>query len=379
MVGTDLPFKKFREHINREFAQFKLPPVQTGNSECGGTGIQAPGPNSGFVLSKPQQFISSYYTSKRPNGLFIYHTVGAGKTLTAINLLKHFEKENFNILWVTRTTLRKDLDKGLLQLPLHGKLKRFSYKQFSNIAKKKGKNYHDLMAKAKKLSSSRGEKTDDPLYRTIVIIDEAHKLYTKDLKIQELHDIKAIEKMIFESYGINSVIPKINGIVPNKNRVRVVLMSATPITENIDEVLHLFNLIITDPKHRINVKSFVSDYIITNGKASGEFTDKGRHLFQEKIKDLVSYLNISKDPSKFAQVKFNNIFVPISEKPDLDTSISSCSESYKLRRSLGVNIDICKILREICKETVALNKEEVKGKYQKEMLLEKCNIDIMSL
>ena len=27
--------------------------------------------------------------------------------------------------------------------------------------------------------------TNDPFYKTIVIIDEAHKLYTKDLKTQE--------------------------------------------------------------------------------------------------------------------------------------------------------------------------------------------------
>lgn len=364
-LNFTLPPDKFIQQINTTFKQYKIPPIKV-YKDCGN-----PQANSFFdkilgkkvssktklVLSNPQQFISSYFTPNNPNGLLIQHSVGAGKSITAINLFKHFEKLGFNTIFVTRTTLKKDIDKAIDLLPLNGNLARFSYKQISNICRRKGQNYIKLLEKARKLNAS----TNDPFYKTLIIIDEAHKLYTKDLKPQEMHDVKAIEKMIFESYN-NS----------KQNRNRIVLMSATPITEDPMEIIELFNLIITDPKDRFDIINFNSDHL--NGH--GEFSKDGINKFKCKVKGLISFLDLSRDPSKFAKVRYTEVSVPISEKPN-KINKSYCDDNYKLCKSMqaGKNNPLCKIDYENCKNSLTLNKKYIKSaKFQKDYLSRKCGI-----
>jgi hypothetical protein len=290
-------------------------------------------------------------------------------SLTSINLLKHFEREGFNFLFITRTTLKKDLDKAIEMVPLKRPLPRFSYKQFSNICKRKGENYRILLDKAKKLNPS----TEDPFYKTIIVIDEAHKLYTKDLKTQELHDIKVIEKMIHNSYSVSK-----------ENRLRLVLMSATPITENPIEIIQLFNLLIVNPKERFDTPNFEDNFLNLQGK----FTEKGLKEFNEKTKGLISYLNTSKDPSNFASMSLTTVYTPISDKPNLIVTVKDCQKEYKECKKFSKN-HLSKNLKEFytnvkcdtdfdeCKSNLKDNRQFLKKtKFQLGMLKEKCNIHI---
>jgi hypothetical protein len=364
-LNFTLPPDKFIQQINLTFKQYKIPPIKV-YKDCGnphGTSLfdtlfnKKSNSKTNLILSNPQKFISDYFTHSNPNGLLIQHSVGAGKSITAINLFKHFEKLGFNTIFVTRTTLKKDIDKAIDLLPLNGNLNRFSYKQFSNICRKKGQNYINLIQKAQKLNSN----TSDPFYKTLIIIDEAHKLYTKDLKPQEMHDIKAIEKVVFESYN-NS----------KENRNRIVLMSATPITEDPMEIIELFNLLITDSKERFDIINFNSDYLNENG----EFSKNGIEKFKCKVKGLISFLDLSRDPSKFAKVRYTEVLVPISEKSN-NINKQYCDDNYKLCKSMnaGKNNPLCNIDYENCKESLKLNKKYIKSaKFQKDYLASKCNI-----
>lgn len=361
-LNFTLPPDKFIKQINTVFKQYKVLPIKV-YKDCGTNdssflqNLLGKNKSNKFILSNPQQFISEYFTLSNPNGLLVQHSVGAGKSITAINLFKHFEKLGFNTIFVTRTTLKKDIDKAIDLLPLDGSLARFSYKQISNICRRKGQNYIKLLEKARKLNVN----TNDPFYKTLIIIDEAHKLYTKDLKPQEMHDIKAIEKMIFDSYT-NS----------KENRTRIVLMSATPMTEDPMEIIELFNLIITDPKERFDIDNFNSDYL----NADGEFSKNGIEKFKCKVKGLISYLDLSRDPSKFAKVRYTQVLVPISEKTG-NIKKSYCDDNYKLCKSMqaGKNNPLCKIDYENCKNSVNLNNKFIKSsKFQKDLLASKCNI-----
>jgi hypothetical protein len=279
--------------------------------------------------------------------------------LSAVSILSRFEKLDYNILWITRTTLKKDIQKALEMIPLKKHLLTLSYKQFSNINKKTGEIYRKLLAKARKLNPS----TDDPLYKTVVIVDEVHKLYTKDLKAQEMHDINLIEKMIFHSYAASK-----------ENRTRIVLMSATPITADPMEMIKLLNLIITEPKYRFKLDTFKSHYLDKYGK----FTKQGLITFRDRIKDLVSYIDMSKDPRKFAQIQLTNVVVPISE-PTYDTDFEKrkarCEYDYKGCKKLG--FDDCMNRKKAC---TANNNEDKKlyknGKYQNKILEEKCKFKV---
>ena len=377
----NLPFDKFQEKINTEFKEYKYPKIEI-KDNCNSI------KNDKFELSLTQQFIGEYFTRDNPNGLLLYHSVGAGKTLTAINILYHLSLKSssfvpFNTLWVTRTTLKKDLDKALIILPLPKPLFTISYKQFSNICKRRGENYRKLLDKARLINP----KTNDPFYNTCIIIDEAHKLYGQDLKAQEMHDIKAIEKTIYESYSISK-----------ENRARVVLMSATPLN-----ILNLLNLIITKEQDRFNIPEMegliVNDAV--NDKFNLKLEMKGKkkvfkflfkkgiekdytEIFKEKSKGLISYIDKSKSPAEFAQVNFIDVKVPISSPVILgNTRITQeyCNDEYTECNKLSFiyNKKECSDIKKKCIEKAIKQKvvdSTGKKKFQTILLKKKCNIDL---
>ena len=346
----NLSFDKFMSKVVSKFKKFAWGKVEIKNN-CD--------LKEGKInLSPTQKFVSEYFNKNNPNGILLYHSVGSGKTLTSVKLVSEFEKEGFNAIWVTRTTLKKDLEKAILMNPIKKTLPVFSYKQFSNICKRKGENFNKLMERARKINP----KTDDPLYKTIIIIDEVHKLYTKDLKAQEMHDMSAIQKCVYSSYEKSG-----------ENRARVVLMSATPITTDPIEVVKLLNLIITKPDDRFNEPTFKIKYL-DNG---GQFTKSGDHLFSQKIKGIVSYVNISSDPSRFAQVSYHNVLVPVSTPESINSdraNMSDCETGFRNCKKIGIQDKECVNARKRC---IARNKKLPKISVDQLTLLnKKCGLEI---
>ncbi len=358
---SDKLMTSYQKEILKKYHKYKWDkPIVENLCEdpSGSSGTTKKGPTK---LNQTQEFVSKYFNPEHKNGILLFHSVGSGKTLSAIAIMNQFEKLGYNTLWVTRTTLKKDLYKGLEMLPLKHNLMTVSYKQFSNIGKFKGELYKKLMNKAHKLDP----KTNDPLYKTIVVIDEVHKLYTKDLKPQEMHDISKIESMIFKSYN-NS----------GDNHTKVVLMSATPITENPLELIHLFNLIIEEPKDRFDVSSFENKYLDKQGK----FTKESRGKFQEKIKGLVSYIDMSKDPRKFAQVRYQEVLVPVSIPEvgvdDFEERKFDCETTYRFLLEF-VGKEYALQHKRDCMAQIKEDKKRLKNtKYQSMMLKKKCGFDI---
>ncbi len=68
-----------------------------------------------------QGFVSNYFTPQNPiKGMLLNHSVGTGKTCTAIaTATGSFEPQGYTILWVTRTTLRNDIWKNMFDMVCH--------------------------------------------------------------------------------------------------------------------------------------------------------------------------------------------------------------------------------------------------------------------
>lgn len=331
---TDIQTKILKKYAD---LKWKKPTLK---NECEGAGKKK------FALNNTQKFVSRYLTPESQNGLLLYHSVGSGKTLSAIAIVKQFMERGFNCVWVTRTTLKKDLDKGLALLPLPKSFPIYSYKQWSNICKRKGENYASLLAKAK----AKNSETTDPFYKTVVIVDEAHKLYTKDLKPQELHDISKIQKCIFDSYSRSK-----------ENRLRLVLMTGTPLTEDPLELVQLLNLLITQEENRIDVGDFSLE-------SSRDIQD-----FKSRTEDLVSYIDSSLDPSKFATVKYNEVFVEISKEEM--KGLEDCKGVYKSCRTAGFTQDDCSKAKKKC-EFVNRIAIDSRGKSQQAILKKRCGLEL---
>ena len=227
-----------------------------------------------------------------------------------------FEKQGYTILWVTRTTLKTDIWKNMFEqvcnesireqmvgtdykIPADMKnrmklvskawrIRPMSYKQFSNLVSKQNALYNTLV----KINGQ-----EDPLRKTLLIIDEAHKLYSGDLSSIEQPDMEKFQEAVTNSY-----------LTSGSQSVKLLLMTATPITKDPMELIKLLNLCKT-PEHKFptDFDRFSEHYL----DADGKFSKSGINRFLDQIAGHVSYLNREKDARQFAQPRIEKVAVPI--------------------------------------------------------------------
>jgi hypothetical protein len=256
-------------------------------------------------LTPTQAFVSHYFTPLNINkGILLHHSVGTGKTCAAIATSVNFVKAGYTIIWVTRHTLKQDVWKNMFdkvcnsildgtddnqeQLKLIKKnwFPILSYKQFTNLIAKKNTYYNDLV----KINGS-----IDPFKKTLIIIDEVHKLFTNDIKPAERPDVVLLKKNVHSSYSLSK-----------NESCKLVLLSATPITEDIMSLNKILNLILLEnlqlPE---DYQTFKSKYCDTNGL----ITTEGAISYINNISGIVSSLNRSGDIRQFAYPKYYNFMI----------------------------------------------------------------------
>lgn len=276
------------------------------------------GASSILSFSPTQEFIRNYFTPFAPvKGMLLYHSVGTGKTCSAIAAAtSNFEPFDYTILWVTRTTLKNDIWKNMFDQVCHKsiqmriangeiipneqsermkllskawRIRPLSYKQFSNLVSKRNQYYEQLVKENGEI---------DPLQKTLLIIDEAHKLYGgDDLSSVERPDMTAFHRALMNSYAVSGV-----------NSVRLLLMTATPITKSPLELVKLINLCKpVQQQMPENFQQFASKYL----NDDGTFTRQGQTVFLDDIAGHISYLNREKDARQFSQPRIHRVMVPI--------------------------------------------------------------------
>jgi len=322
-ISTRKKYDDMKKYVKEHFNEYTWDVVKMTNM-CANTTHGG----SGNVLNytPTQNFIRSYFTPLNPcKGMLLWHSVGTGKTCTAIaTATSSFEKQEYTILWVTRTTLKNDIWKNMFEqvcnesirnkiqysddfsipkeharrmrlLSQSWKIRPISYKQFSNLVSKQNSIYETLV-------KINGEA--DPLRKTLIIIDEAHKLYGgEDLSSIERPDMNALHTALMKSYEISG-----------DNSVRLMLMTATPITAKPMELIQLINLCKPLSEQMPSTfDEFSNEYL----DVQGNFTDKGRYKYLDDISGYVSYLNREKDARQFAQPIVTQINVPMVQDEQL--------------------------------------------------------------
>ena len=275
-----------------------------------------------------QNFIKDYFSPTcLVKGMLLWHSTGSGKTCSAIATASNeFEKRGYTILWVTRTTLKNDIWKNMfdqvcsevirmriqkdgLAIPSEQpkrmkllsnswRIRPMSYKQFSNLVSKKNQYYDNLV----KINGS-----VDPLRKTLLIIDEAHKLYGGgDLSSIERPDMQALQNSLLNSYAVSG-----------KDSVRLLLMTATPITTNPMEMIQLINLCKPLNEQIPPVyDDFSAKYL---EEETGKFSAAGLTKYLDDIAGYVSYLNREKDARQFSQPVIHQLKAPIVDMKDVDS------------------------------------------------------------
>jgi hypothetical protein len=318
----------------------------------------AGGAPSVITLTPTQDFLKNYFVPSNPvKGMLLWHSTGSGKTCSAIAAASNeFEKEGYTILWVTRTTLKNDIWKNMFDQVCHEvirtklsaneiaipseqpkrmkllssswRIRPMSYKQFSNLVSKRNKLYDTLV----KING-----TADPLRKTLIIIDEAHKLYGGgDLSSIERPDMGALQESLLNSYAVSG-----------RNSVRLMLMTATPITTNPMEMIKLINLCKPMGEQMpTDFDEFTNKYLEMD---SGKFSVIGLKQYLDDTAGYVSYLNREKDARQFSQPIIHQIKVPLAAMDDINAF------DKRTVREL-VNSDIVKL-----KDKIENANTEIKG------------------
>jgi hypothetical protein len=337
-IDEPLNALQMRQYVRDYFSQYAWEPVvlenncvsKKGGSQFGGATI--------MNYTPTQAFVSNFFTPSNPlKGMLLWHSVGTGKTCTAIaTATSTFEKQGYTILWVTRTTLKNDIWKNIFDQVCHEivklkiendgivipsnntdrmkllskswQVRPMSYKQFSNLVSKKNQIYENMV----KINGK-----EDPLRKTLLIIDEAHKLYGGgDLSSIETPDMVSLHASLMNSY-----------IVSGSNSVKLLLMTATPIQTDPMELIKLINLF-KMPNKQIpdNFEIFSEEYL----NSEGFFTSDGLDKFRNEIAGHISYLNREKDARQFSQPVISVIRTSIYDKEILRYNKKTTRKLYSL-------------------------------------------------
>lgn len=354
-----------RKFISKHFYKFKWDDVILENKCISRGGANGEPEIVDFTPS--QNFLRYYFQPQSVyKGMLANWSTGSGKTCLGVALAStSWEKKGYTILWVTRHTLKVDIwknmfnqvcslvvkdqiEKGDLKYPLKKGLHTYrtkewmdpiSFKQLSNLCQGKNDIYREMVKR-------NGSK--DPLRKTLIILDEAHKLFSNDVTGSERPDTPAIVKSIQDSYKHSK-----------EDSVRIFLMTATPYTSDPMDFINLMNIIREENDQIPNTFDEFSDrYLMDNGK----FKESPKEEFMNKIAGQISYLNREKDARQFAYPIFHSINVPMS--------ISDIGKSNEdLEKS---TLDLNNALDENKKDKDKLKEEKSNIKNEKKTRLERC-------
>jgi superfamily II DNA or RNA helicase len=307
-------YTAMRDYIKERFSQYKWPEAVLEN-QCKLEG----GKPQIIKLNNTQNFLRLYYQPPSAyKGLLLVHSPGSGKTCSAIAIASSsWEDAGYTILYVTRHTLKSDVYKNMFQQVCSQTIKRkinkdeinipdgkikspgrllpkvwlepVSFKQFSNACLKKNELYRTL----KKLN---GE--EDPFHKTLIIIDEAHKMYANDVIGSERPNVDAITSSIQNSYNKSG-----------KDSARLLLMTATPYTSKPMDMIKLVNLMRTKEEQLpTEFKEFYEEYLDDDGS----FSTSGKKFFADGVAGYISYLNRANDARQFSYPIFHQELVEMS-------------------------------------------------------------------
>lgn len=367
------------ENFMAEFQQWSWP-TPSAESACAAS-VKPKGTAVDFTPT--QSFLQQYFVPERPiKGILAWHSVGTGKTCSAIAVASGaFLAAGYRILWVTRNSLMSDVWKNVYDSvcyipfrpatasqispnlpfnannrlipftenrsspfnfeshlprlennsenpkPYHGSplirgganpvsplfMKPISYKMFQNALEKKNELGRALYR----------QHPEDMLYKTLLVIDEVHKLHDGDLLPSEMASFSVIQSFIWKSYQVSGPMS-----------VRPLLMTATPISDNPASMFDILNTLIPTPDRRLMpFQDFRHMYVQPNGR----ITPQGSVYFIHRAEGHISYLNREHDPSTFAIPVFQTVHAELGDVaiPAAKEVARDCVHDVRMVRTSG--------------------------------------------
>ena len=314
-VSIDLSIngRVFQNWILKNFKKYKLPEIirKEGEDPCD--------EKLKKELTLYQRFVGQYVNYTAPfKELLIFHGVGSGKTVSAINIYNVLfnYSPKWNVFLLIPASLRddpwlKDLKEWLTAKDRDIRFRNIQFVHYDSPFADK-----DFLEKVKKKDASRD---------TIYIFDESHKFMVNvynnissqsGKRAQTIYDYIQREK------------------IENKN-TRIVLMSATPVVNQPYEWGLIFNLL--RPGSFPKSEAIFNQQYISSANYSS-INEETKNMFQRRILGLTSYY-IGATPDKFANkiVHYKNILMSSYHEEVYNhfEEIEEQKEKMRLRMSRG--------------------------------------------
>jgi hypothetical protein len=141
---------------------------------------------------------------------------------------------------------------------------------------------------------------EDPFRKTLIIVDEIHKIYSSTLSTLEKPNPEVLQTMIQNSYKVSGA-----------NSLKLLLMTATPITDDHMSSVKILNLLLENyERFPEEFERFKTMYCNENGL----FTENGSQEFMNRVTGLVSYIDRSNDRSQFAYPVIRDVLLEVNKK-----------------------------------------------------------------
>lgn len=330
-----------------------------------------------FKLTNNQKFLKNFMSPLTPyNGLLLFHSVGVGKTCTAISIAEQYMNEFLDhkkVLVILSSNIKDNFKKQIFDMTRYDVVtgqstlctgtkypdmvldkdilsKETLEKRIKNIIKERYQfiGYKELVFMLSKIMDNvkRQEKNEskhqqrfeqkvtDIFSNRLIIVDEAH-----NLRLPSEQGKKQVANTLLQ-------------ILQLAQNTKLVLLTATPMFDNAYEIVWLLNLLLTNDK-RPNIKT---KDIFKNG----ELTDKGRQELIKATRGYVSYMR-GENPFSFPfrlypSVNKDNQVITSFPSKDAQGHVIPPEQLIKYMEIVGSPMsDYQKQMYELLKKHVVLN------------------------
>lgn len=306
-INLQINGKLFPSWILLNFKKYQLPEyIQKDNEDpCKMTKTKK-------ELRKYQEFLSKFLDYRSPfKDILVYHGLGSGKTVTAINIYNVLYNYNpdWNVFLLIKASLKKDPWEKDLEMWLQSEDKKNRFANIRFIHYDSPYADRDFINQIKLADSSK---------KNIYIIDETHNF------------IKNVYNNISSSNGQRAflIYNYIKKQKQDDKSTRIILLSGTPAVNTSYELVLIFNLL--RPNIFPEKETVFNDIFIKNNKINPE----KKNLFQRRILGLVSYYaGATQDLFASKKINFENIIMSEYQKDiytyydDIEKKIEK--QSYK--------------------------------------------------
>ncbi len=278
-------------------------------------------PKDQFNKAYFQYFVSQYISQKTPyHSLMLYYTVGTGKTCAAVSIAESMllghnnNEEDPPILVILPTTLINNFKNTIYNL-LYDNVNQCT----ENIYKSMLMNYNEETKKSKLNNLINKRYNILTYYNFIKYIQTVKNINNKTIIIDEVHNLRNPEELDLdndEKRKLKDSFKNIKDAIKNGKNNRLILMSGTPMYNEPNEIIDLFNLLLlNDKKPEIkkidneNIAKISKSYVsYINSKNPFVYPIRLRHIDATKGDDTPDgIIKVELNPDQLSYIKKNII------------------------------------------------------------------------